>query len=45
MKGKVRKEEMSGKEGGEERGRREGKRVESIIPQNWPTLKISPCTE
>ena len=35
-----------GREEGEERGGREVKRVERhIVPQNWPTLKISPCTE
>ena len=32
-----------GEEGGE-RGRKESS-SEYIIPQNWPTLKISPCTE
>ena len=35
-----------GREEGEEReGRRKESRSEYMIPQNWPTLKISPCTE
>ena len=36
-----------GREEGEERGerRRKESRSEYIITQNWPTLKINPCTE